>query len=158
MNRNIHKGNKGGNIRRTTDCFELATTVLFQNPIQNFALTPENLELEEEGCALQVSMDLLREIPTTWEDTRFIDGYPGKYCVLARQHHSTWYIVGVNATGVPLKLTLDLSRFIRKEDKVRLYKDNLKNQDPDYDKSVLILKPAEFKITMAKDGGFVMIK
>ncbi len=158
MNRNLHKGNKGGNIRRTTDCFELATTVLFQNPIQNFAITPENLETVEEGGAPEVSMNLLREIPTTWEDTRFIDGYPGKYCVLARQHHSTWYIVGVNATGEPLKLTIDLSRFIRQGDKVQLYKDNLKNQDPDYDKSVTINQPDKFKITMAKDGGFVMVK
>ena len=158
MNRNIHKGNKGGNIRRTTDCMELATTVLFQNPIQNFALTPENLNPIEEGGAPQVSMDLLREIPTTWDETRFIDGYPGKYVVMARRHHSTWYIVGVNATGAPLKLTMDLSRFIVKGDHVRLYSDNQKNQDPDYDRSKTVNSPEAFQITMAKDGGFVIIK
>ena len=158
MNRQIHKGNKGGNVRRTTDCFELATTVLFQNPIQNFAITPENLEDEKEGGAPKASMDLLREIPTTWENTVFIDGYPGKFVVLARQHHSTWYVVGVNATGEPLKLNLNLTAFISKGDKVRLYSDNMKDQDPDYDAKKTVLSPEAFPVTMAKDGGFVLIK
>lgn len=158
MNRNIHKGNKGGNTRRTTDCMELATTVLFQNPIQNFAITPENLNPINEGGAPQVSMDLLKDIPTTWDETRFIDGYPGKYVVLARRHHSTWYIVGVNGTGDTLKLTLDLSRFINQGDRVRTYTDNMKNQDPDYDRSKTINNPAAYQVTMAKDGGFMIIK
>ncbi len=158
MNRHLHKGNKGGNTRRTTDCMELATTVLFQNPIQNFAITPENLQPENEGGAPEVSMDLIKEIPTTWDETAFVDGYPGKYVVMARKHHSTWYVVGVNATGETLKLTLDLSRFIEKGDHVRIYSDNLKNQDPDYDKSKLVSKPEAFNVIMAKDGGFVLIK
>ena len=156
MNRHIHKGNKGGNTRRTTDCMELATTVLFQNPIQNFAITPENLEPDESG-APEESMNFLRVVPTTWDETRFIDGYPGKYVVLARKHHSTWYIAGVNATGEPLKLSLDLSRFIEKGGKVQTYTDNMKNQDPDYDKSKTILRPESVSITMDKDGGFVIV-
>ena len=158
MNRQIHKGNKGGNVRRTTDCFELATAVLFQNPIQNFAITPENLEDEKDGGAPKVSMDLLREMPTTWEQTVFIDGYPGKFVVIARQHHSTWYVVGVNATGETLKLNLNLSAIISQGDKIRLYSDNMKNQDPDYDARKTVNSPEAFAVTMAKDGGFVLIK
>ena len=158
MNRQIHKGNKGGNTRRTTDCFELATAVLFQNPIQNFAITPENLEDEKDGGAPKEAMELLREMPTTWEQTVFIDGYPGKFVVLARQHHSTWYVVGVNATGETLKLDLNLSAFLSKGDKVRLYSDNMRNQDPDYDARKHVSSPEAFPVTMAKDGGFVLIK
>ena len=113
MSRHIRKGNKGGNIRRTTDCHELATCVLFQNPIQNFAITPENLPTEatkdmkptEEGApAPAISMDFLREVPTTWDETVFLDGYPGKYCVSARRSGSKWYKVAPN--GILLATTL----------------------------------------------------
>jgi len=157
MNRRLSKGNRSGSIRKSTDCMELATTILFQNPIQNFAIAPENIEPLEDGGAPRESMDFLREVPTTWESTRFIAGYPGKYIVMARKYHSSWYIAGVNGTGEPLKLTLDLSSFISKGDKIRLYTDKLDSQDPDYDKSKTISKPDAFSVTMAKDGGFVIV-
>ena len=165
MSRHIRKGNKGGNIRRTTDCHELATCVLFQNPIQNFAITPENLPTEatkdmkptEEGApAPAISMDFLREVPTTWDETVFIDGYPGKYCVLARRSGSKWYIAGNNATGAPLKLKLNLS-MLQKDDKAILYSDNLKDREPQ--KSDLkVSNPKAVLVTMADQGGFVIVK
>ncbi len=92
------------NTRRTTSTFSLATAVLFQNPIQNFALAPNNLE-----DAPSVSMEFMRRVPTTWDEIRFIDGYPGKYMVLARRHGDKWYIGAVNAQSHPLYLDLDLS-------------------------------------------------
>ena len=158
MNRRLAKGNKSGTTRRTTDCGELATCVLFQNPVQCFAITPENLNAAEEGGAPAESMNFLRRVPTTWEETRFIDGYPGRYVVLARRHHATWYIAGVNGTGAPLKLTLDLSPFMEKDAVVKLYSDNAKGQDPHYTDRHRVAKPAAFTVTMAKDGGFVVVK
>ena len=38
----------------------------------------------------------MKEVPTTWDEVRFIDGYPGKYVILARRHGDKWYIAGVN--------------------------------------------------------------
>jgi hypothetical protein len=165
MNRHIHKGNKGGNTRKTTDCHELATCVLFQNPIQNFAITPENLPTEgtkdlqpnEPGApAPAISMDFLREVPTTWDETVFIDGYPGKYCVLARRHADTWYIAGNNATGAPLTLKLNLP-MLQKGDKATLYSDNMKDREPQ--KSELkVSNPKVVTVSMADQGGFVIVK
>lgn len=166
MNRHINKGNKGGNTRRTTDCHELATCILFQNAIQNFALTPENLPTEEtkgmdpnaEGApAPEISMNLLRQMPTTWDETVFIDGYPGKYCVLARRHGDNWYIAGNNATDADLKLKLNLS-MLAKGDVATLYSDNLKNREPQKS-NLKIANPAAVTVTMAKNGGgFVIVK
>ena len=167
MNRHIHRGNKGGNTRKTTDCHELATTVLFQNPIQNFAITPENLnssvtvdinyDYNAPGAiAPAISMDFLKHVPTVWDETVFIDGYPGKYCVLARKSGQTWYIAGNNATGKTLNLTLSLP-MLSKGDAATLYSDNLKNREPQ--KSTLkVGNPAKVKITMADQGGFVIVK
>ena len=84
LNKRLNRNNDGGTTRRTTDIFQLATTVLFQNPVQNFALAPNNLKDVSPVC-----MDYMKTVPTTWDETRFIDGYPGKYVVLARRHGGT---------------------------------------------------------------------
>lgn len=68
LNKRLNRNNDGGTIRRTTDIFQLATTVLFQNPVQNFALAPNNLKDVSPVC-----MDYMKTVPTTWDETRFID-------------------------------------------------------------------------------------
>ncbi len=167
MNRHIRKGNRGGNTRKTSDCHELATCILFQNPIQNFAITPENLPADGTDMstvdynapgapAPAISMDFLRDVPTTWDETVFIDGYPGKYCVLARRHGETWYIAGNNATGAPLTLKLNLP-MLQKGDKATLYSDNLKDREPQKTE-LKVSNPKAVSVTMVDQGGFVIIK
>ena len=121
LNKRYNRTNDGGTIRRTSDAFQLATAVLFQNPIQNFALAPNNL-----SDAPKAAIDFMKEIPTTWDETVFIDGYPGKYIVLARRHGNRWYIAGINAQKEPLKLTLNLP-MLAKESQVTLYSDGKQN-------------------------------
>ncbi len=101
LNKFLNKANARRPIRRTTDEFELATAVLFQNPIQNFALAPNNLEDAPAYC-----LDFLRDVPTTWDDIRYIDGYPGKYAVIARRKGVKWYVSAINADATPYKLDL----------------------------------------------------
>ncbi|MBP5419853.1 MAG: glycoside hydrolase family 97 catalytic domain-containing protein [Bacteroidales bacterium] len=101
MNKYMHRSNAKGNVRRTSDVFELATTILFQNPIQNFALAPNNLTDAPKIC-----MDFLRNVPTTWTETRFIDGYPGKYIVLARKSADKWYVAIANGTDKEISINL----------------------------------------------------
>lgn len=103
LNKRLNKHNDGGNTRRTSDVFQLATSILFQNPIQNFAITPNNLVDAPEEC-----IEFLRNVPTEWDETRFIDGYPGKYVVIARRKGNKWYIAGVNATDKPINLNIRL--------------------------------------------------
>ena len=101
LNKYLNKANARRPIRRTTDEFELATAVLFQNPIQNFALAPNNLEDAPAYC-----LDFLREVPTTWDDILYIDGYPGKYAVIARKKAGKWYIAAINADETAYSLDL----------------------------------------------------
>ena len=65
----------------------------------------------------------MKEVPTTWDEVRFIDGYPGKYVILARRHGDKWYIAGVNAQKETLKLKVNLPMFSNGE-KVRLFSDD----------------------------------
>ena len=155
LNRHIRRGNKGGNTRKTTDCHELAQAILFQNPIQNFALTPENLLPFSEGGAPEVSLEFMRGVPTTWDETQFIAGYPGKYCVLARRHGQTWYIAGNNAEDECDKV-IDLSAFVSKGETVTLYSDDA-SREPQ--KTQLKIKdPKKVKLHLLHDGGFVIVK
>ena len=103
LNRANGKPGPGGRVfgtqRRTTDAAELAVAVLYQNPIQNFALTPNNLT-----DAPAAALDFLREVPTTWDETRLLDGYPGRNILLARRHGRTWYVAAINATDQPFSV------------------------------------------------------
>lgn len=156
LNRRLSKGNTSGTIRRTTDCAELATAVLYQNPVQNFALAPENLNPVEENGAPEVSLDFMREVPTTWDETQFIAGYPGKYVVLARRSGDKWYIAGINAEKEPIELTLNIP-MLQKGDIVQLYSDEKKSREPQKTE-LRIKKDGEFSITLQTDGGFIIVK
>lgn len=150
LNKRLNKKNDGGSIRRTTDVFSLATAVLFQNPIQNFALAPNNLD-----DAPAVAIDFMKQVPTTWDEVRFIDGYPGKYCVLARRHGSTWYVAGINAEDKTLTLELDLPMF-KTGDEVTIYEDG--KQGEPVRKSLRVANPAKVKVSMPTNGGVVIKK
>ena len=148
LNKRLNRGNDGGTIRRTTDVFQLATAVLFQNPIQNFALAPNNLT-----DAPQLCINFMKQVPTTWDEVRFIDGYPGKYVVLARRHGDTWYVAGINATQEPLKLKVDLPMLSGKT--VSCYKDDKKQQP--MCESLKVKADKKVQLDILPQGGVVLV-
>ena len=103
LNRTFHKEAGKGNQRRTTDAFQLATTVLYQSPLQHFGLTPNNLT-EQPAFVI----DFLKQVPTVWNETRYLAGYPGRDVALARRHGERWYVVATNGENAAKELTLDL--------------------------------------------------
>lgn len=103
FNQHFSKDGIKGTLRKTTDAFQIATAVLYQSGIQHFGITPNNLKEQPEFI-----LDFMRKVPTVWDETRFIDGYPGKYSVIARRQGNQWYIAATNATEQPLKLNLSL--------------------------------------------------
>ncbi|MGB3773712.1 MAG: glycoside hydrolase family 97 catalytic domain-containing protein, partial [Leeuwenhoekiella sp.] len=147
LNERYNKTNDGGNYRKTTDAFQLATAVLFQNPVQFMALTPNNLD-----DAPDFEIDFLKNVPTTWEDTQFIAGFPGKYVVLARKNEGIWYVSGVNATAEPMKLKVNLPMFSGKT--VVVYSDDKDRKT--YKKTETINKKGTLSITIASEGGIVL--
>jgi hypothetical protein len=90
--------------RRTTSAFELALSVLFTSGIQHYAEIPEGL-----AKAPDYVRDFLKHVPSVWDDTKFLDGFPGKFAVLARQGEGRWYVAGINAEAAEKKLALDLN-------------------------------------------------
>ncbi len=147
MNKWMSRDNKSRHTRKTTDIFEMASGLIMQTSVQCVAMQPNNLEELP-----QFEMDFLRQLPTTWEETRFIDGYPGKYVVLARKAtNGRWYIAGLNAKKEPLTLTLDLSAYGPLS---QLYIDNKKGEP-----TLSALKTDKkgiAKVTIQPNGGLII--
>lgn len=139
-----------GSRRVTSDVYALATAVLFQSPVQHFALAPNNLT-DSPSWAI----DFMKEVPTTWDEVRFIDGYPGKYVILARRHGDKWYIAGVNAQKETLKLKVNLPMFSNGE-KVRLFSDDKVLQGGV--KQIGIGKKQELQLSIPCNSGILIVK
>lgn len=139
-----------GSRRVTSDVYALATAVLFQSPVQHFALAPNNLT-----DAPAWAIDFMKEVPTAWDEVRFIDGYPGKYVILARRHGDKWYIAGVNAQKETLKLKVNLPMFSNGE-KVKLFSDDKALQGSV--KQIEIGKKQELQLAIPCNGGVLITK
>jgi len=138
--------------RVTTSAFELATSVVFLSGIQHYAETPEGMKHVPENVK-----NLLRTLPNSWDDTKFIDGYPGKLYVVARKSGNKWYVAGINGEGTEKPLTLDLS-FI-KGMKGQLYASGSVPSDEPSFKVAPVAVPASGKteITLKANDGFIAV-
>ena len=106
LNHHISRDNKSRHRRYTTDIFELATGIVLQTSVNCVAMYPNNLQ-----DVPQFELDFLKQLPTTWDEVRFLDGYPTKYVVLARRTGSKWYVAGLNGTQQAKTLQLSLPMF-----------------------------------------------
>lgn len=148
----FYNANNGprGSKRKTSDVFALATAVLFQSPVQHFAMAPNNLTDAPEWA-----INFMKQVPTLWDEVRFIDGYPGKYVVMARRHGNKWFVVAINGQKETLKLKLKLPMFAAGET-VQCYSD-----DKDLNgslKPLKINKKQEVTLTIPFNGGVVLEK
>jgi len=147
LNKRYNRTNDGGSIRKTTDIFQLATAVLFQNPVQLFAIAPNNL-----ADVPAFELDFMKQVPTTWDETLFIDGYPGKYCILARKHGASWYIAGINAGKDPMNVEIDVTMF--NNSPVRVYYDD-KNRNS-HMQTMSTEKRKTIPLTIQPEGGIII--
>ena len=148
LNERHNRNNDGGTIRKTSDVFQLATAVLYQNSVQMFAIAPNNLT-----DAPEFAIDFMKNVPTTWDETIYIDGYPGKYCVLARRHADKWYVSGINALTKPITLKVNLPMLAGK--KVTEYNDD-KNLISSK-KETKIKNSGKAKITIQPNGAIIFV-
>lgn len=147
LNKFYDANNKRGTHRVTSDVYALATAVLFQSAVQHFALAPNNLT-----DAPAWAIDFMKNVPTTWDEVKFIDGYPGKYAIIARRTGNKWFIVGVNAQNETVKKNIDLSMF-DKNTELQVYSD-----DAELNGSVSTVKAKkQITVTIPKNGGLVIV-
>ena len=147
LNKFYNADNKRGTHRVTSDVYALSTAVLFQSAVQHFALAPNNLT-----DAPDWAINFMKNVPTTWDDIKFIDGYPGKYAIIARRAGDHWFIAGINAGKEPLKTNIDLSMY-GKGAELLVYSD-----DAQLNGSLTTVKAKkQIAVTIPTNGGLVIV-
>ncbi|WP_100609906.1 glycoside hydrolase family 97 protein [Confluentibacter lentus] len=73
---------------------ELALSVVFESAMQHMADRPEGYRNLPDA-----PKTFLKHVPSTWDDTKLLDGYPGKFTIMARRKGLDWYIGGINSDG-----------------------------------------------------------
>ena len=164
MNKYFSEDNKSRHQRFTSDIFEMATAITNQSSVNCICLYPNNLQ-----DVPQWELDWLKNVPTDWEDTRFIAGYPTKYAVIARKAGNLngsgaalsagkWFVGGLNATDKPLALTLDLPMFAGKT--VTYLTDQPKKKGEKFftsvKKTLKVGKNGKAKVVIQPNGGIII--
>ena len=164
MNKYFSKDNKSRHQRYTSDVFEMATAITNQSSVNCICLYPNNLQ-----DVPQWELDWLKNVPTAWENTKFIAGYPTKYAVVARKSSvengsgaaltaGRWFVGGLNATDKPLALTLDLPMFAGKT--VTYITDQPKKKGEKFftsiKKTLKVGKNGKAKVVIQPNGGIII--
>ena len=131
----------------TSLAHELALTVLFESGLQHLADRPESFLAQPQEVQA-----FLGQLPTVWEETHLVSGYPGKSAVLARRSGNTWYVAGINGLDELQTLTTNLRFIGKKWKKVQLFADNANGK---WQISNISKLPSE--ISCQPRGGFVLV-
>lgn len=107
----------------TTNAHELALSILFESGMLHFA------DRVDAYTSLSPEIkNFLRIVPTTWNETKFVEGYPGKLMVLARRKKEDWFIGGANGENMNKTISLDLSFLPKGNYTLQIMKDGDNNR------------------------------
>jgi alpha-glucosidase len=135
--------------RTTSNLHEVALAVVFESGIQHFADSAEAFR-----SLPNTYKSLFAKLPTTWHETRFLAGYPGKDVILARRHGNDWYIAGINGESSTKEFALDLSFIQSRSPNCTLYFDG-STANP-FDAKQVVLKQGKISLSMKAYGGFAL--
>ena len=134
----------------TTNAHELALPVLFESGLLHMADRPSAYY----GLPSEVR-EVLSEMPSHWDDTLLLYGYPGQNAVIARRSGDRWYIAGINGLDSPSELTFSLDRLNLKSKSSVLFCDG--DEDRDIKISALPEGKAEVTVPCRARGGFLAV-
>ena len=139
----------------TTHAHELAITVLFESGLQHLADKPESFLAQPQEV-----QDFLSHLPSVWDETRFLSGYPGESVVLARRSGDTWYIAGINGTDQEKELVVKQGdgSFVTPDDETKEFSVTAFLDAGEREWQILTsVETLPEKITCRPRGGFVYI-
>ena len=138
------------NPRITTYAHELALPIIFESGWTCMADRPA-------AYLNSPAKDLLKRIEVAWDETRFIDGYPGEYICLARRKGKNWYLAAINA-GKERTISIPLNFIKDGNYSIKIYGDMPGNELTDINIIKTKVKKGEhLKVKLAKNGGFSTI-
>jgi alpha-glucosidase len=135
-----------------TRCYQLAMLVVYESALQVICDAPYNYRNSPAG------LDFLKIVPTTWDETRVINGEVGDYITIARRSGDEWYI-GCMTDWTPRELEIPLDFLGEGHYKATIWSD-APDADQHPEKLVLTEEKATgslpIKASLAPGGGAVM--
>ena len=131
----------------------LSHYVLFNEPLKMISDMPsEYLKAPEQ-------LKFMAEVPTSWDETKVLDGKMGEYVVIARRKGDVWY-VGAMCDWGGKKFKLDLSKFLPKgKFKAEIFQDGMNSNKIATDCKRIVKEVSSkdvLDIEMKKGGGFAI--
>ena len=129
---------------------ELALSVVFESGMQHFADRPEGYYQLPDAAK-----SFLKEVPNAWDNTKLVDGYPGKDVIIARQKGNDWYLGGINAEIKEKKKMLTFD-FLPEGTKYKLTLIADGKHDKEFSTEYKVVdKSSSLEVIMLRRGGFV---
>lgn len=134
-----------------TRCHMLAMYIVLENALGMVCDYPAAYEGEE-------GFEFIKNVPTTWDETKVLDALPGEYIVIARRKNNDWYIGAIN-NGVKRTLPVKLDFVNNNASAIIFSDDNISHDSPNkLQKRVKTIKKDEqLNIELAANGGFAII-
>ncbi len=131
---------------------ELALSVVFESGIQHFADRPEGYYQLPDAAK-----DFMKTVPNAWENTRYLDGYPGKDVMIARQKGTRWYIGAINGEAQEKLKTLSFD-FLPAGVSYRLTLIADGTHDKSFNTQFLVVdKTSSIQVKLLRRGGFAAL-
>jgi alpha-glucosidase len=140
--------NKREAIRRTSFGHELALAVVFESGVFHFADNMNSYNKLPDG-----PRNFLKQVPTAWDETRYVAAEPGKFSVVARRKGDAWYIAGISGLPSSQQITFDLN-FLSNDLQLTLITDG--PEAGTFSTAEMSVAPKGNVITIAPHGGFVL--
>ncbi len=137
-----------------TRAAELSKFVIYESPLTVVCDHPDHI-LNQPGS------EFLKIVPTTWDDIKFLGGYPGDYVAIAKRSGKEWF-AGImnNSKGKEVSIKFDFLSPGKHQIEIWTDADNANDQPKNISFSKKQIKQGDIlKIKMANNGGWVaMIK
>ena len=131
---------------------ELALSVLFESGMQHMADRPEGYYALPDAART-----FLKNVPNAWDDTKLLDGYPGKDVIIARRKGNDWYIGGINAEQREKTKTVKFD-FLPDGVKYKLTLIADGKHDKDFATQYLVVdKTSSMNVKLLRRGGFAAL-
>lgn len=127
-----------------TPAYQMGQTVIYEAGIQIFA-ERHDIILAFKG------VEFFKKVPSAWDETQLIEGYPGTYTIMARRKKADWFIGGItNSTRtsqIPLTFLVEGTSY-----DLDIYKDSTDSEIAI--EHLIVTSEDELEIRMLRTGGF----
>ncbi len=131
---------------------ELALSVLFESAMQHMADRPEGYYALPDAAT-----SFLKKVPANWDDTKFLDGYPGEYVVMARRKGTDWFVGGISGMQKESIQQVNFS-FLPENKKFKLTLISDGGHDKSFSvKHMVVDNKSQLDIKLLRRGGFAAV-